>query len=272
MGSKLDKLLPLVSDAAPGVVAGVTLLVDTLRDGAEEQQRRAAELERREAELRRREAALRSREAELERVRRQMAEEASRTAARAAPATRRRFERRAAGVAPPPCPYPIWTTDDDGPKLIVPERITYHWCVLFSLAPSQVRAQVSRQRRSQYRRVARLPVQMGEQLDAAGVPFYALRFVAYGEGQIEQERRCLLMLHGERPPRELQPHERHSRTPAMGPEFKRLRRNRRRRLRRRARLDALAAATRGGGEFSAQPDSEAAAEVEADVGEIEIES
>ncbi|WP_434041564.1 MULTISPECIES: hypothetical protein [Sorangium] len=149
---------------------------------------------------------------------------------------------------------------DGAPKLFVPERITYQWCALFGIAPIQVQALVSRQRRSQYRPVGRLPVPMGQQLDAAGVPFYGLRFVAYGEGLQEQERRFLLMLHGERPPRELQPHERHSREPAMTPELKRKKRNRRRRQRRLKGRSALATAERGGRELGTGPDSDAAPE------------
>jgi hypothetical protein len=207
MGSKFDTLLPLVPAVAPALVAGVALLADELgKADATEQERREADLRRREAELRSREAELRSREAELERVRRQLAEEASRAAAPATAATRRRLERYTTPA--PPCPFPIWTMDGGEPKLIVPERITYEWCMFFIAAPRNARAQVSRQRQSQYRRVARMSMLMGEELDAAGVPFYGIRFVAYGQGPVEQERRFLLMINGERPPRELAPTER----------------------------------------------------------------
>ncbi|WP_437804521.1 hypothetical protein [Sorangium sp. So ce693] len=257
MGLKFDKLLPLLPSAAPGLAAGVALVVEQFADDdAEERKRREAELESREAALRRREAELKSREAELARLQRQLAAEASGMAKRAAPAKRRKGGREATPA--PRCPDPIWTTDEpDGkpPKLIVPERITYAWCVLFHIAPRQIQAQVSRQRRSQYRRVACMVPVMGEALDAAGVPFYALRFVAYGEGEQEQQRRFALMLNGERPPRELRPNERHSRQPAMDPKLKRIKRNRRRRRRRKV-LAMLG------------PDSGAAAEVEGDVGEL----
>ena len=61
----------------------------------------------------------------------------------------------------------------------MPERITYAWCGAFCAAPAHVRAQVSQARQSQYRRIARIPFHLGNELDMAGVAFHAIRFVAW---------------------------------------------------------------------------------------------
>jgi hypothetical protein len=271
MASKVDKVLPLVSAVAPAVAAGVALIVDELgKSEATDQERREAELRRKEAELKRKEVELKRKEAELERARRALAEHAA-LGATASRSPRPKLERYTTPA--PPCPVPIWTQDDGELRLFVQERITYEWCMMFNAAPSSVRALVSRYRRSQYRRVARLSMLMGEELDAAGVPFYGIRYVAYGQGPCEQERRFLLMINGERPPRELAPNERRTREPPMSPELKRYRRNERRRRRRRARLVQLASKANLGRELAeadasvaaelAEADASAAAEVEA---------
>ncbi|WP_437996905.1 hypothetical protein WMF26_39165 [Sorangium sp. So ce185] len=109
--------------------------------------------------------------------------------------------------APPPRIVTTYGFDErHQERLLVPEFITYAWCAAFWYqTPSKVRAQVSKARRSQYARIARLPPLLGEKLDKAGVPFYALRFVAYAETVLEQEERARKVLAGERPPRRMPP-------------------------------------------------------------------
>ncbi|WP_437562932.1 hypothetical protein [Sorangium sp. So ce542] len=122
------------------------------------------------------------------------------------PATGGRFQRRRRPV--PPRFTAVYGYDENGRlRLLLPECFTYAWCVAFHGAPRDVRAQVSHARRSQYARIARLPPLLGEKLDKAGVPFDALRFVAYAATFVEQEERARKMLAGERPPRRMPPPE-----------------------------------------------------------------
>lgn len=93
-------------------------------------------------------------------------------------------------------------------RLIVPRSVTYAWCCAFRTATRAMRGQVSTARRSQFLRVARLDVNVGRSLDAEQIAFRWIRYVAYGEGAVQQRERSEQILRGERPrsgPRELQP-------------------------------------------------------------------
>ncbi len=70
-------------------------------------------------------------------------------------------------------------------------RRDYAWCCQWRVSPGQVRRQLAptRQQACHYRRIARLPLDIGRALDAAGISYRRLRYVAFGDGRIEQERR-----------------------------------------------------------------------------------
>ena len=87
----------------------------------------------------------------------------------------------------------------DGEQLVSPTRITYAWCCAFRASYSKVRMQVHRVRRSHFLRIARMSSLLGCALDAAGVSFRWIRYVAYGHGAAEQQARGALILSGERP-------------------------------------------------------------------------
>jgi hypothetical protein len=94
----------------------------------------------------------------------------------------------------------VLTIDEEG-RLVSPRRITYAWCCAFVAAPSEVYKHLSHQRRSHYKRVARLPIEIGRALDRAGFSFSAIRFVAYGTTPQEQQTRLEHLLAGGHPPR-----------------------------------------------------------------------
>ncbi|WP_437965112.1 hypothetical protein WMF04_36480 [Sorangium sp. So ce260] len=71
------------------------------------------------------------------------------------------FQRRRR-PAPPGSTTACGYDDKHQLRLLLPGRITYVWCVAFYPAPLDVRAEVSQARRSQYRRIARLPPYLGE--------------------------------------------------------------------------------------------------------------
>ncbi|WP_437618555.1 hypothetical protein [Sorangium sp. So ce1151] len=204
-------LVQALTAAAPALAVGLPVVVKLLTEDhtdhhAQEMQvaleRHQLEQERRE--LARRERALERRAAELEREHKRLQEEAARLAPTPAD-NGGRFQRRRR--PPPPRFVTTYGFDDrHQERLLVPEFITYAWCAAFLYqTPPKVRAQVSKARRSQYARIARLPPLLGEKLDKAGVPFYALRFVAYAETVVEQEERARKVLAGERPPRRMSP-------------------------------------------------------------------
>ncbi|WP_437606305.1 hypothetical protein WMF20_35675 [Sorangium sp. So ce834] len=193
-------LLELLAVAAPATVA---LLTQDHTDHHTREMQIALErrqLEQARAELVRRERALERREAELERARLQA--EAARIAQHTPAGNAGRHQRRRR-PAPPGSTTACGYDDNHQLRLLLPECITYAWCVAFYRASLDVRAEVSQARRSQYRRIARLPPYLGEKLDKAGVPFAALRFVAYGATLVEQEERARKILAGERPPRRM---------------------------------------------------------------------
>ncbi|WP_437635566.1 hypothetical protein [Sorangium sp. So ce854] len=202
-------LIAALTAAAPALAVGlpvvVKLLTENRTDHHEQEMQVALErhqLEQERLELARRERALERRAAELEREHKRLQEEAARLAT-APGGDGGRFQRRRR----PPPPRFVTTYGFDErhqERLLVPEFITYAWCAAFWYqTPLNVRAQVSKARRSQYARIARLPPLPGEKLDKAGVPFYALCFVAYAETVVEQEERARKILAGERPPRRM---------------------------------------------------------------------
>ncbi|XXX78281.1 hypothetical protein WMF30_05880 [Sorangium sp. So ce134] len=204
-------LVQALTAAAPALAVGlpvvVKLLTEDRSDHYEQEMQVALErhkLEQERRELAQRERALERRAAELEREHKRLQEEAARLAPTPG-GDGGRFQRRRR----PPPPRFVTTYGFDErhqERLLVPEFITYAWCAAFWYqTPSKVRAQVSKARRSQYARIARLPPLLGEKLDKAGVPFYALRFVAYAETVVEQEERARKVLAGERPPRRMPP-------------------------------------------------------------------
>ncbi|WP_159397020.1 hypothetical protein [Sorangium cellulosum] len=171
------------------------------------------QLEQARAELVRREQALERREAELARERERVHAEAERIAQHTPAGNGKGFQRRRR-PAPPRFTAVCDYDENHRLRLLLPECITYAWCVAFHGAPRDVRAQVSHARRSQYARIARLPPLLGEALDKAGVPFDALRFVAYAATFVEQEERARKMLAGERAPRRMPtPEEPHASEP-----------------------------------------------------------
>ncbi|AUX39736.1 uncharacterized protein SOCE26_011310 [Sorangium cellulosum] len=202
-------LVEALTAAAPALAVGLPLIVKLLtqdRTDHDDQEMQVAlerhQLEQGRLELALRERALERRAAELEREHKRLQEEA----ARLAPTPDGKgglFQRRRR----PPPPRIVTTYGFDErhqERLLVPEFITYAWCAAFLYqTPRTARAQVSKARRSQYARIARLPPLLGEKLDKAGVPFYALRFVAYAETFVEQEERARKVLAGERPPRRM---------------------------------------------------------------------
>ncbi|WP_437934508.1 hypothetical protein [Sorangium sp. So ce341] len=198
--------LTVAAKALPEVVA----LLTQDRAGHHQEQmliaRERYQLEQGRLELARRERALERRAAELEREHTRLQEEAARLAPTPGD-NGGRFQRRRR----PPPPRIVTTYGFDErhqERLLVPDFITYAWCAAFRYqTPPNVRAQVSKARRSQYARIARLPPLLGEKLDKAGVPFYALRFVAYATTVVEQEERARKVLAGERPPRRMPPPE-----------------------------------------------------------------
>ncbi|WP_437929041.1 hypothetical protein WMF37_07135 [Sorangium sp. So ce291] len=204
-------LVQTLTAAAPALAVGLPVVVKLLTENHTEhhqQQMQVAlerhQLEQERRELARRERALERRAAELEREHKRLQEEAARLAPTQG-GDGGRFQRRRR--PPPPRIVTTYGFDERHQKrLLVPEFITYAWCAAFWYqTPSKVRAQVSKARRSQYARIARLPPLLGEKLDKAGVPFYALRFVAYAETVVEQEERARKVLAGERPPRRMPP-------------------------------------------------------------------
>ncbi|AUX35486.1 uncharacterized protein SOCE836_076790 [Sorangium cellulosum] len=199
---KPPPLLELLAAAAPAAVA---LLTQDHTDHHTREMQIALErcqLEQARAELVRRERALERGEAELERERARLQAEAARIAQHAPAGNAGRFQRRRR-TAPPRSTTACGYDEKHQLRLLLPECITYAWCVAFYRAPLDVRAEVSQARRSQYRRIARLPPHLGEKLDKAGVPFDALRFVAYAATLVEQEERARKILAGERPPRRM---------------------------------------------------------------------
>ncbi|WP_437692682.1 hypothetical protein [Sorangium sp. So ce176] len=206
-------LLEVLGAAAPALAAAAPVVVelfaqDRTTSHAQEMQiaRERSEIEQARAELVRREQALDRREAELGRERERLQAEAERIAQHAPAGNGGRFQRRRR-PAPPRFAVACGYDDNHQLRLLLPECITYAWCVAFLGAPPDVRAQVSHARRSQYARIARLPPLLGEKLDKAGVPFDALRFVAYAATFVEQEERARKVLAGERPPRQMPPPE-----------------------------------------------------------------
>jgi hypothetical protein len=87
----------------------------------------------------------------------------------------------------------------EGGRLLVPTWVTYAWCCVFRTAPRATRGQVSPARRSQFLRVARLGLHAGRSLDAHGVAFRWIRYVAYGDGAAQQHDHLEQILRGERP-------------------------------------------------------------------------
>ncbi|KYF91876.1 hypothetical protein BE20_13515 [Sorangium cellulosum] len=208
------RLLEVLGAAAPALAAAAPAVVELFaQDGntrhAQEMQiaRERYQIEQARAELVRRERALQRREAELERERERLQAEAERLAQHTPAGNEGRFQRRRRPV-PPRFTAAYGYDENDRLRLLLPECITYAWCVAFHGAPREVRAQASHARRSQYARIiSRLPPLLGEKLDKAGVPFDALRFVAYAATFVEQEERARKMLAGERPPRRMPPPE-----------------------------------------------------------------
>ncbi|WP_437878383.1 hypothetical protein [Sorangium sp. So ce513] len=206
-------LLEVLGAAAPALAAAAPAVVELFaqdRTTSHEQEMKIAreryQLEQARAELVRRERALERREAELERERERLQAEAERLAQHTPAGNGGRFQRRRRPV-PPRFTAAYGYDENHRLRLLLPECITYAWCVAFLGAPRDVRAQVSHARRSQYARIARLPPLLGEKLDKVGVPFDALRFVAYAGTVVEQEERARKMLAGERPPRRMPPAE-----------------------------------------------------------------
>ncbi len=70
-------------------------------------------------------------------------------------------------------------------------RLSYAWCREWRVLPAQVKKRLAptRQAACWYLRIAKLPLDLGSALDAAGASFRRLRYVAFGAGRVEQERR-----------------------------------------------------------------------------------
>ena len=84
-------------------------------------------------------------------------------------------------------------------RLIVPLRVTYAWSCALRTAPCATRGQVAHARRSQFLRVARLAPNVGRSLDAYGIAFRWIRYVAYDDGPSQQRDHSEQILRGERP-------------------------------------------------------------------------
>jgi hypothetical protein len=111
-----------------------------------------------------------------------------------------------------------------GGRLIVPSRVTHAWCCAFRTATRVTRGQVSPARRSQFLRVARLDFNVGRALDAQGIAFRWIRYVAYGVGAVQQHERVEQILRGEHPrsrPRESQKYAHRASKAAKIPERRR---------------------------------------------------
>lgn len=88
----------------------------------------------------------------------------------------------------------------------LPRGPSYAWCrnFLASTMPSLRRKEFSKQRLWQYEAVAKLPISMGEALDAAGLGFAILRYVAGAHDGLERQLRFEEVLRlGRRPDRPL---------------------------------------------------------------------
>ncbi len=65
----------------------------------------------------------------------------------------------------------------------------YAACRLFVLLPAAMQRAVSRQTLAHYRRIHRLPRDVGEDLDRRGAPFAIFRWVAWGATTAEKRAR-----------------------------------------------------------------------------------
>ena len=124
---------------------------------------------------------------------------------------RAEFEREKARAQATAAAPPVAKVDMVDGRIVTPPRITYAWCCAFRTSPRHIRMQVSPVQRSQFLRVARMSYHDGCALDAAGIAFRWIRYVAYGDGMTAQMERAAAILRGERPKPPPRPRRRRTR-------------------------------------------------------------